>query len=135
MAQITETVVLDLLNKSPFRVLTGGKQLTLAFGGLYIASTTLRAKPKLVWETEKSYPRYYVPIESLHKDVRAAVDGNGATSGVAIKQDVPISGSNGSVAKAVVEHVTVGSKTTSWVRFLDGSLKGLIRFERSEIGG
>ena len=128
---LARSAVLELLNTKPFRVLPASKQLTLALGGLYIASTSLAAKAQLVWETEKGYPRYYVPVNSLHSDVRASLEGKASSSSVSIKADEVV---NGAAAKAVAEEVTVGSRSMSWVRFLEGSLQGLIRFERDEIG-
>ncbi|KAF1814742.1 DUF427-domain-containing protein [Eremomyces bilateralis CBS 781.70] len=122
--------VTELLNQTPFRILTGGKQLTLAFGGLYIASTTLAAKPLLIWETEKGYPRYYIPIESLHADIQSHLASSSPGTSVSLAT-VDTVNCNGS--QAVIERLTVGSKTTPWVRFLEGPLKGHIRFERSEI--
>ena len=37
-------------------------------------------------------------------------------------------------SQAVIERLTVGSKSTTWVRFLEGPFKDFARFERSEIG-
>lgn len=36
--------------------------------------------------------------------------------------------------EAIVERVTVGANSTTWIRFLSGPLKDYIRFERTEIG-
>lgn len=123
-----------LLVNGPNRVEVGRKQLTLAFGGLYLASTTLSSKPLLVWETEKGYPRYYVPTESLHGDVKAHVSGEeGKEKGLDIKV---VKGDSATTedAAAVIERLSVGEKSTTWVRFLKGPLDGFIRFERSEFG-
>lgn len=132
------TTVAQLLNQEPFRILQGGKQLTLAFAGLYIVSTTLAFKPKLVWETEKGYPRYYVPEQSLHQDIQnhlAASGPKSASLALQIKLSIvdTVEG-KGNTSKAVIEKLSVGSKETTWVRFLEGPLKGFIRFERDEIG-
>jgi len=137
MAPPDAAAVTELLSQPPFRILPGGKQLTLAFGGLYIASTTLTAKPSLVWETEKGYPRYYIPAESLHDDILTRLTGSTSgqtSSGLSVDLAIvdTIEG-NGNASKAAIERLTVGSKTTTWVRFLEGPLKGSIRFERSEL--
>ena len=127
-SQISE-VVAGLVSNGPHRSQVGRKQLTLALGGLYIASTTLTAKPLLVWETETGYPRYYIPTETLHDEIKKTVSGSPGrgSSGVGVAAVETLEG-------AVVERLTVGSKATTWVRFLEGPLKGLVRFERSEIG-
>jgi hypothetical protein len=131
--------VVKLLAYGPYRSEIGRKQLTLAFGGLYVASTTASAKPLLVWETEKGYARYYIPTESLHGDIKQRLDEAG--SGVGNESGVNIEVTKGDSAasedtnsKAVIERLTVASKSTTWVRFIDGPFKGFIRFERSEIG-
>jgi len=127
--------VVQLLNQEPFRILSGGKQLTLAFGGFYIASTTLISKPKLVWETQNGAPRYYVPIESLHKEIRVFLTGSSTEPYPRIQlETVDTITGNGNASKAAIERLTVGSKVTTWVRFLEGPLKGFVRFERDEIG-
>jgi hypothetical protein len=140
MAQIDKSVLANLLTNGPHRSLVGGKQLTLAFAGLYIASTTLKAKPLLVWETESGYPRYYVPIESLHPDIKAQLgydrdsNANGA-SGKDVKLEVTNSvEGKGNDSKALIERLTIGSRSTTWTRFVEGALMGFVRFERSEIG-
>ncbi|PMD47000.1 hypothetical protein L207DRAFT_150067 [Hyaloscypha variabilis F] len=69
------TKVSRILSKGPARSEIGRKQLTLAFGGLYLASTTAAAKPLLVWEEEKGYARYYIPGESLHSDIKGRLNG------------------------------------------------------------
>lgn len=132
--------IAELLVNGPNRTFEGGKQLTLAFGGLYIASTSPSSKPLLVWETEKGYPRYYIPSESLHADIKSQLGGSADTnshsaSENAVKIDVidQIKG-KGNNAQAILERLTVGSRSTTWARFLEGPLRGLIRFERSEIG-
>lgn len=136
--------IVSLLTKGPHRTEVGRKQLTLAFGGLYFVSTTPAAKPLLVWETEKSYPRYYVPSETLHDDVKSYLtggqfdhlkraDGGISELSVGITTLETIKG-EGNDAQAVTERLNVGSRATTWVRFVEGPLKGFIRFERSEIG-
>jgi hypothetical protein len=139
MSQPDKAAVVELLDRAPFRILQSGKQLTLAFGGLYIASTSLSSKPALVWETEKSYPRYYVPTDSLHDGVKARIEkGSGGQTDpwpqVKLTTVDTINGSKNGAAKAVIEHLSVGPRETTWVRFLEGPLKGFIRFERNEIG-
>ena len=147
MAPIDKDALADLLTNGQHRSLIGGKQLTLAFGGLYIASTTLPAKPLLVWETEKGYPRYYVPIESLHNDIKAQLTAqakSGATNGhvvgqkdtaaeVKLEKIDEVKG-KGNDSAAVIERLSVGSRSTYWVRFVEGPLMGFVRFERDEIG-
>lgn len=132
MSTSIAAVVTELASKGPHRSEVGRKQLTLALGGLYIASTTLSSKPLLVWETEKGYPRYYIPTDSLHDDVQKSLSGSsGSVASVATVETVTGAGSN---PQAVIERLTVGQKTTTWARFLEGPLKGFVRFERSEIG-
>jgi len=135
MSTPLSTKVSQILSKGPARSEIGRKQLTLAFGGLYLASTTAAAKPLLVWEEEKGYARYYIPEESLHSDIKGRL--NGIHEGLGHNIDVAelelVIGDDGK-SRASVERVTVGQKSTTWVRFLEGSLKGFIRFERSEIG-
>lgn len=127
----------ETLTKPPFRNLTATKQLTLAFGGLYIARTTVTAKPLLIWETEKAYPRYYVPTTSLHPDIRAQLSGdsnrasNGHDKQVQLMQVDTAKGGSG---EAVVERLSVGSKSTHWYRFTQGPLKDYIRFEKDDLG-
>lgn len=142
MSPINKDDIATLLSKGPHRSLVGTKQLTLAFGGLYIASTTVSAKPRLVWETETGYPRYYVPVESLHPAVKSSFPSGGDhDNGVNGHNDIPVKLETGETIKgkgndseAVLERLTVGSKTTDWVRFVGGPLKGFVRFERNEIG-
>jgi hypothetical protein len=136
MAHLNKASVIELLDTSPFRILTSGKQLTLAFEGLYIASTSSASKASLVWETEKGYPRYYVPAASLNDSIKPLLDPGATKTNAEIKLITidTVHGSQNTSAKAVLEQLTVGSRTTTWVRFLEGSLQGLIRFERSEIG-
>lgn len=134
-----------ILQNGPHRSEVGRKQLTLALAGQYIASTTPTVKPILVWESEKGYARYYIPTESLHPDIKERVAGsesnqedeaNGhAALTVPITVEVvdTVSG-KGNDAKALIEKVSIGSRTTTWVRFVEGGLKGYIRFERNEIG-
>ena len=137
MTSIDRSAVLKLLNNGPDRTLVGGKQLTLAFGGLYIASTTLKAKPLLVWEADSGYARYYVPTEALHSSiVKKISDGASKTSGdgpdVTLEKVDEIKGDKD--AAAVIEKVTIGSKSTAWVRFTEGNLKDLVRFEAKDMG-
>jgi len=134
------SVVVNLLTNGPNRSEVGRKQLTIAFGGRYVASTTATVKPQLVWETESPYPRYYLPVAALYDDIaahlkKAAPD----SSQTAIKSTVEVENieyitGRENESKAVVERLTVGSKSTTWVRFLDGPLKDFIRFERNDIG-
>ena len=76
MAPIDKAAITDLLTNGQHRSLIGSKRLTLAFAGLYIAETTIANKPLLVWETESGYPRYYVPIQSLHPDIKSRMSAN-----------------------------------------------------------
>jgi hypothetical protein len=133
MAPISEAEVSELIRKGPFRVLPAGKQITLALGDLYFASTTLAAKAQLIWETEKSYPKHYLPTESQHADVQAVLDGKATGSKISVNTIQTVSTGNQN-NNAVIEQATVGTKTMSWVRFLEGPLKGLIRFELNEFG-
>lgn len=137
--------VAHLLQNGPHRSEVGRKQLTLALGGQYIASTTPSAKPVLVWESEKGYARYYLPVDSLHNDIRERLVGSDLEHGektnghaasrlsVTIEKIETIEG-KGNQARALIEKLTVGPKSTTWVRFVEGDLKGLIRFERNEMG-
>jgi uncharacterized protein (DUF427 family) len=145
MSSPDAATIIDTLTHGPHRAEPGRKQLTLALGGLYIASTTTSDKPILVWETEKGYPRHYIPVESLHGDIKSRLNAQGskndskielADSAAHIKLATAetLNGKNND-SKAVIEHLTVGSKTTTWVRFLEGPYKGFVRFERSELGG
>jgi hypothetical protein len=136
MASSNSSAVTELLNQKPFRILPNHKQLTIALGGIYIASTTAAAKPSLVWETEQSYPRYYIPVESILEEIQAQFNGpqsHTTTGSTQLTQVETVSG-NDSSFKAIIERLTVGAKTTTWVRFLDGPLKNFVRFERSEMG-
>ena len=142
MSTSVSAEIIGLVSNGPHRSEVGQKQLTLALAGLYIASTTASAKPLLVWETEKGYPRYYVPTESLHGDVKQYLTGSESSQdkvsrnrkpGVdVVKVDSVTSKDNKSAA--VVERLSVGPKSTTWVRFVEGPFKDFIRFERSEIG-
>jgi hypothetical protein len=142
MSQIDKSALEKLLTDGPNRSLVGGKQLTLAFAGVYIASTTLKAKPLLVWETQSGYPRYYVPIESLHEDIKSQLgysqdsNANGSQgSGKDIKLEVIDSVQGKSTdSKALIEKLTIGSRSSTWTRFVEGPLMGFVRFERKEIG-
>ena len=145
MSLIDREALRDLLTQGPARTLVATKQLTLAFGGLYIASTSISAKALLVWETEKAYPRYYVPLESLHGQIREQLASTKATNG---RMDSEQANGNqavrlealewvegkGMYAEAVIERLSIGSKSTTWVRFVEGPQKGFVRFERKEIG-
>lgn len=135
MASIDKSSIQRLLDNGPNRTLVGGKQLTLAFGGLYIASTTLKSKPLLVWESESGYARYYVPVDSLHRSIRAQLDGGRSNvDGESVTVDVveTIEGANKS--KANVERLNIGSRSTTWVHFTEGALKEFIRFEPKDLG-
>lgn len=145
MSSLDVATVARLLQNGPHRSEVGRKQLTLALGGQYIASTTPSAKPILVWESEKGYARYYLPVGSLHNDIRERLTGTDPEHGektngyVASKPSVTIEKvetieGKGNQARALIEKLTVGPKSTTWVRFVEGDLKGLIRFERNEIG-
>jgi hypothetical protein len=132
--------VVDLLTHGPRRFETGRKQVTLVLGGLYIASTTVSAKPKLVWETEKGYGRYYIPVEALQGEIRSQLNGFPFTNDhqaqkVSLKiEKIETVNGRGNDSKAVIEKLIVGEKRTTWVRFLEGPFKNFIRFERHEIG-
>ena len=144
MSPPDSATIVNLLTNGPHRTEVGHKQLTLAFGGLYIASTTTSAKPYLVWEAEKGYPRYYIPSESLHADIKSRLkdadsgsirqNGHKAPEGPVDLIEVETVNGKGNKSQAFIERLTVGCRTTTWVRFVEGPLKGLIRFERSEIG-
>lgn len=142
MAVPNSVPVLNLLSHGPHRYETGRKQVTLALGGLYIASTTVSAKPMLVWETEKGYARYYIPTEALHADIKGLLndpvavgdDGNTVSQVPVGLNLVEIVSATENESKAAIEKLTVGNKSTSWVRFLEGPFKDFIRFERQEIG-
>jgi hypothetical protein len=138
MPTLISTKLSQIVSDGPARSEVGRKQLTLALGGLYIASTTATTKPLLIWEEEKGYARYYIPEEALHNDIKRLLvgtdpshEGSGHNIDIA-KVDLVASGDGKS--QAVIERVTVGQKSTTWVRFIDGPLKGFIRFERSETG-
>lgn len=140
MASIDKEALQTLLANGPSRTLIAGKEVTLALGSLYIVSTTVKAKALLVWETESGYSRYYVPVESLHQSIKARLDSDSSSrSGepngekyVELEVLETVKGENGS--EAVIERLTVGSKSTTWVRFTEGPMKDFIRFERKEIG-
>ena len=142
MAQIDKSALEKLLTDGPNRSLVGGKQLTLAFGGLYIASTTLKAKPLLVWETQSPYPRYYVPIESLHEDIKSQLgysqdskpNGSQDSSNNVKLEVIDSVEGKGTDSKALIEKLTIGSRSSAWTRFVEGPLMGFVRFERKEIG-
>ena len=132
MSSVLSATISQLASKGPYRSEVGRKQLTLALGGLYIASTTLASKPLLVWEGEKSYPRYYFPADSLHSDIQKSIaGGSGSSTSVATVETVT---GGDSKPQAVIEKLSVGQKHTTWARFLEGPLKGLVRYESSDIG-
>lgn len=95
-----------------------------------------------MWETESGYPRYYIPLKSLHEDIKRAMV-NVTSAGkkrasfdgpsISITEVETVEGKE-TVAKAVVERLTIGPRSMTWVRFLEGPLKGFIRFDRSQIG-
>jgi len=133
------STIVNLLNNGPNRSEVGRKQLTIAFGGKYIASTNGSSKPQLVWETEKPYPRYYLPVASLNDDIAVHINGtvhdsNGTIQGTIQVENVENIKGKSNESEAVVELLTVGSKSTTWVRFLKGPLEGFIRFERNDLG-
>ena len=143
MSSIDKDALIELLTNGQHKSLIGSKRLTLAFAGLYISSTTITAKPLLVWETEKSYyPRYYVPIQSLHPEIKARISAKADDSTAAnghnntqVKLELldTVKG-KGNDTEAVIERLTVGSRSTDWVRFTEGPLQEYVRFERNEIG-
>ncbi|KFY02161.1 hypothetical protein V490_00591 [Pseudogymnoascus sp. VKM F-3557] len=128
MSSTLVSEVNNIISNGTFRSEVGRKQLTLALGGLYIASTSVASKPRLVWETETSYPRYYIPVEALHEDVKT----DSPRRSVTLALVDTIKGEDGAL-NATIESLTVGSKKTTWVRFVDGPLKGYIRFDKSEL--
>jgi len=145
MSSSLSSVAKELISELPHRYELGGKQLTLALGGLYIASTTKTSKPFLVWETARSPLRYYIPTASLHDDIRWTVLSNeppARKGGVDIKVEVidSVTGElkgapfDDNKTEAVVERLTVGEKSTTWVRFLSAPFKDYIRIERNELG-
>lgn len=142
MKTLTGATVTKLLNNPPFRILPASRQLTLAFEGIYIASTTVSERPLLVWETEQSYPRYYIPVESLHEDLYSIVVAHTIHSGKQARvsgQTCIVETSDAFIShdgwtQAVIEHIRIGEKTMSWARFFNGPLDGYIRFEKSELG-
>ena len=137
MSQSLETIIARLISNGPHRSEVGHRELTLAFAGLYIASTTLTAKPLLVWESAESpYARYYIPAQSLHRDIKSSLSGakkEDKTAGISVEEVTSIKGEGGEVV-AVSEKLSVGGRSTTWLRFLEGQFKDFIRFERSEIG-
>jgi hypothetical protein len=147
-ATISRTVA-DLLSSGAHRSEVSQKHVTLALGGLYVASTNnAKSPPLLVWESEKGYPRYYLPTASLHKDIEnqilethpkglqtSSTDSTGTSSGITITLEVvdAINSSNNN-SKAIIERFTIGSKPLTLVRFLEGPFKDYVRFEKDEIG-
>lgn len=121
--------VSSVVNNGTFRSEESGKKLTFVLGGQYIAWTTVFTKPLLVWETETSYPRYYIPVASLYGGIDRDNRG-GPASVVTVEQ---VNGKDGSL-HAMIESMTVGAKKTTWARFVEGPLKGYIRFDLSELG-
>jgi hypothetical protein len=135
MASIDKSAIQTLLDKGPNRTLVGGKQLTLAFGGLYIVSTTLKSKPLLVWESESGYARYYAPIDSLHSSIKAQLEGaRSNVDGKSITVEVVDTVEGENKSKANIERLSVGPRSTTWVHFTEGTLKGFIRFEPKDLG-
>ena len=111
---------------------------------MYIAATTLSAKPLLVWESESGYPRYYIPIDALHPDIKAQLGNtkdkiaNGQPDGsqkasLSLEQIASVKG-EGNDSEAVIERLTVNTRSMTHIRFTEGPLMGFIRFEREEIG-
>jgi len=138
MASIDKKALTELLENGPNRTVVVSKELTLAFAGLYLAKTTLKAKPLLVWETESGYPRYYVPTESLHESIKAQLgastsgtDGSKSDETSKLKTIDTIKTNNGS--EAVIERLSIGPRSTTWVRFTKGPSAGFVRFERQEL--
>jgi uncharacterized protein (DUF427 family) len=132
MSTITSSVR-ALIAKGPNRYEIGRKRVTLALGGVYVASTTLSAKPLLVWETEKPYARYYIPVEAFNDSVRSAWKGSGGDA----KANVPVSVTEiesiqEGDTQAAIEEITVGNKSTTWARFASGTFKDHIRIERGD---
>jgi hypothetical protein len=140
MSTLTDVALTDLLNHPPFRTLPAGKQLTLAFGGIYVASTTVSAKSLLVWETEKGYPRYYIPTDSLHDEVRMHMGKPLERGGITISGKACSINTSALIksvdneSEGVIDIFRLGERQMSWARFLKGPLEGYIRFERSELG-
>jgi hypothetical protein len=138
MSTPISTKITQIVSNGPARSEVGRKQLILALGGLYIASTTATAKPLLVWEEDKGYARYYIPEESLHSDIKRRLTGTDPSQGssgrnIDIAKVHSVASEDGK-SQAVIERLTVGPKSTTWVRFIEGPFKRFIRFERSEIG-
>ena len=138
MSSIDKTAIDHLLATGPHRSLEVQKELTLAFAGLYLATTSRTATPRLVWENDKTpYARYYVPVQSFHPDVKAQLSGStGAANGhsKSVASVIIVEELKGKGDKAVIERLTVGERSTTWARFLSGPPKDFARFERSEIG-
>ena len=97
-----------------------------------------------MWETENAYARYYVPVESVHTSIKHYLDGTDAKNGgpdgdqhskinVEVLETIKGEGKDNH-AEAVLEKVTVNSRSMTWVRFTKGPWKGFFRFERGEIG-
>lgn len=138
--------VKQVLQHGPYKSEVGGKQLTIAAAGQYIASTTAAAKPLIIWELEKTYyARYYIPQESLHTDIKKHLSDSKSQNGVQHDQSAPLKHSvsvelvdtikaPNTDAKGLIEKVNLGPKTLTWVRYVGGQLNGYIRFERDQIG-
>jgi hypothetical protein len=74
-------------------------------------------------------------MESLHHDIKALLTGSSGTSefGVNVTRVETITRTDNK-PKAVIDRLSVGTKSTTWARFLERPLKGFVRFERAEIG-
>lgn len=123
------STISHLLQNGPYKSEDSQKQITIAFGGQYIASTTPASKALLVYETQGGSPVCYIPVASLHNDVRSSIGGQGPN----VETIETVVGPDGQPG-ALIEMVTFGSKTAPWVRFVEGPLKGFVRFEPSDIG-
>lgn len=134
---MADSLLSTLGTKGPNRFEVGRKELTLAFGGKYIASTTVSSKPILVWERDGEYPQYYIPADTLHADIQlpsSSSQPKSSVGNVKLESVEEVKSENGKTVVAAKETLTVGGKSTAWVRFFDGPLKGYIRFERQELG-
>jgi hypothetical protein len=123
MSNSIQATISQLVSKGPARSEVGCKQLTLALGGIYIASTTDTAKPLLVWEEEKGYARYYIPTDSLHSDIKLRLEqkdpnNGGSVPNIDVVKVDAVTGKDGK-SEAVIERLTVGAKSTIWVRFVE----------------
>lgn len=133
MASFGVSTISQIARNGPYRSEIGQKQVTVALGGLYAASTNSTAKPLLVWESERASSLYYLPVESLHHDLRDGISNKEAGTSTSVQTVETIKGDNGQ-PQALIEKVTFGSKSTTWVRFVEGKLKGFVRFDPNDIG-